>query len=263
MAFSAVFGMSLLEHGVPLQQGCSVHKYIESYLLKMKYSFVQQGVTWTILSSMVFVKREKSSEKQWPLVAMCCACSPGGSFILGKSWFASQWVCCYETPETEISLRGWVSSGGSWSVTLGVGQAALRCLFHSPGKQLVKALQSPQCLCRSDTPESLILSPECQIPPIPPQTPGAQAQFALYKHQGFYLNGCSSCMHQGVEAVLLDQKTYSVWSLGAAISWGFCSSCHTCKNVTRREVTPIWQLVSWSRNQSCLCDFTLPVGKAL
>jgi len=61
MAFSVVFGMSLPEHGVLLQQGCFLHKYIESYsLLKMKYSFVQQGVTWTIVSCFVFVIREKS-----------------------------------------------------------------------------------------------------------------------------------------------------------------------------------------------------------
>lgn len=61
MAFSVVFGMSLPEHGVPLQKGGFLHKYIENYLLlKMKYSFVQQGVTWAILSCFVFVIREKS-----------------------------------------------------------------------------------------------------------------------------------------------------------------------------------------------------------
>lgn len=56
MAFSVVFGMSLPERGVPLQQGCFLDKYIGNYsLLKTKYSFVQQGVTWAILTFLSFV----------------------------------------------------------------------------------------------------------------------------------------------------------------------------------------------------------------
>lgn len=99
-----------------------------------------------------------------------------------------------------------------------------------------------------------------RMPDIPSTTtnPGAWVQFALHKCQGFCLNGCSSHVQKGVEVVPLDkEETSSVWSLGAAISWGFCSSCQTGMNVTRRDATPIWQLVSWSRNQRCLCDFGL------
>lgn len=113
---------------------------------------------------------------------------------------------------------------GAGGVALAGTQGGCSEEFHSPVEQFLKvcqALQPPQCLCCSETAESPISAPECQIPPIPPQTPGAWAQFALHKCQRFCLN--SSHLQEGVEVVLLDQeKISSVWSLAAAISWGFC-----------------------------------------
>lgn len=64
MAFSVVFGMSLPERVVPLQQRCFLHKYIENcFLLEMKYSFVQQGITWEILSCFVFCSKRKELKR--------------------------------------------------------------------------------------------------------------------------------------------------------------------------------------------------------
>lgn len=79
MAFSVEFGMSLLERGVPLQQGWFLHKYIENYsLLKMKYSFVQQGATWAILSCFVFVIRGRAKKSSVLCVGVRCACNVEG-----------------------------------------------------------------------------------------------------------------------------------------------------------------------------------------
>lgn len=255
MAFSAVFGMSLLEHGVSLQQGCSLHTYIESYLLKIKFCTARCDSD----NPQVFVKRGKSWEEKWPFVAMCCACDLGGSFILGKSWFASQRVCCYEKPDTEVSLRGWSQLrwelvGWLWEGSQTGCSEVFIPLWSSCWRY--GRLYNHQCLCCSETPESLISSLHCQIPPTAPQTPGAGGQFSLQKCQRFCLNSCSpTCRSCPVGP----GEDFSIWSLGAAISWGFCSSCRTPMNVTRREVTPIWQLVSWSWNQSCWCDFMLQI----
>lgn len=254
MAFSAVFGMSLLEHGVSLQQGCSLHTYIESYLLKIKFCTARCDSD----NPQVFVKRGKSWEEKWPFVAMCCACDLGGSFILGKSWFASQRVCCYEKPDTEVSLRGW--SQLRWELVGWLGGESDRLLrgFHSPVKQLLKvwqALQSPVFVLFRNPRKPYFIP---TLPDTPNSTTNSRGrgQFSLQKCQRFCLNSCSpTCRSCPVGP----GEDFSIWSLGAAISWGFCSSCRTPMHVTRREVTPIWQLVSWSWNQSCWCDFMLQI----
>lgn len=147
---------------------------------------------------------------------------------------------------------------GAGGVTLGGESDRLLRGFHSPVKQLLKvwqALQSPVFVLFRNPRKPYFIP---TLPDTPNSTTNSRGrgQFSLQKCQRFCLNSCSpTCRSCPVGP----GEDFSIWSLGTAISWGFCSSCRTPMNVTRREVTPIWQLVSWSRNQSCWCDFMLQI----
>lgn len=188
-------------------------------------------------------------------MAICCAYNLGGSFILGKILLCIQvGLLLWETWNRFVWEAG-VSSGGSWSGDSGRGVGGLVRGVSFPCGAVVEDLPGftiTTVFVLFRNPRKPHFTPKMPDTPNTPQTPEAWTQFALRKCQRFCLN--SSRLQKGVEVVPLDQEKTpesGPWELQSAE----ISACHTCLNVTRREVTPIWQLVFWSRNQSCLCDF--------